>query len=481
MLPTTSRYYLNAFVQEYNNHHYIQPELIDDFLEHISETNADTAQLSKLIHIVLIEDLSEPILKKIHQIFAKNCMEENVSTVSNFSIGLGEFRIQKLLACEVLIQLFRKMGELYAKQLIAEEEDKLLKTVSLASDFRKVLHLFLYSIYKSMNAHPAQLVSMSKMLSREINKAWAGFFANKIVIENRRAFPLCAQNQTLFHFILTELEKHTPLTFACQYCSNETIIKIAKKCYSSRPNQMESAFVSPECYEFNELDQTPVMVACLYKNAKAAIYLSSFVKYEHKNQTNSQGWTALHFACKSGCIEAVKAFSEEDDLNVQTKSGLTPLMVACLYNQEEVVSYLLTIIGVDNSIASSEGWTAFHYACLSGSLDVVRLLLESGCLKILRIPTKSGQTPLMIACAYNHPEIAGIFLELGAEKHCADSNGWMAIHYACLFGCLEAVKQLVTPENLFIQTDSRDTPFMLAYANSPEVRDYLIEYVRVCH
>jgi ankyrin repeat protein len=83
----------------------------------------------------------------------------------------------------------------------------------------------------------------------------------------------------------------------------------------------------------------------------------------------------LSIAVAKSDIETVKKFLEfGSDIEIKTEvNGMTPLMYAARYNNVEMVN-LLVLNGADVNATSKLGYTALHYAELSGATDVASLL-----------------------------------------------------------------------------------------------------------
>jgi ankyrin repeat protein len=100
----------------------------------------------------------------------------------------------------------------------------------------------------------------------------------------------------------------------------------------------------------------------------------------HGARINARGyndWTALHLACKRGCLGAVKILLENGaDMNAQTiiDGGWTPLMEACSAGKKDVVEFLLEN-GADPGIYNLyQEATARGIAANRGHDDVAALL-----------------------------------------------------------------------------------------------------------
>lgn len=144
------------------------------------------------------------------------------------------------------------------------------------------------------------------------------------------------------------------------------------------------------------------------------------------------GYTALHEAAASGRTELANLLLESGaNPNVGTKSGLTPLSMAVLYNHVDVVKRLLAH-GADTHgelsravmrdyrdivqllLASgveidAHGWssrTALHWAALKGYSELVQLLLRYGA--DASVQDELGRTPADWAAVRGHYEIAEV-------------------------------------------------------------------------
>ena len=83
------------------------------------------------------------------------------------------------------------------------------------------------------------------------------------------------------------------------------------------------------------------------------------------------GYTPLHYACRNGHAEVVKALLEKGaDVHTKTTDGYTPLHLACMEGHVEVVKALLEK-GADVHAKNSSGWTPLPTACMNGHAEVV--------------------------------------------------------------------------------------------------------------
>ena len=124
--------------------------------------------------------------------------------------------------------------------------------------------------------------------------------------------------------------------------------------------------------------------------------------------------TALMWATIAGCPVAVKALLDAGaDANLRDARGVTPLMLAC--SPPKTHSNSAGSLGADRD-GSNGG---------ARRVEVVRLLLARGADPDLR--DIAGQTALMNACSWVHPELVRLLLERGADVTLRHGKGCTAV------------------------------------------------------
>ncbi|MDR4494900.1 MAG: ankyrin repeat domain-containing protein [Nitrospirales bacterium] len=108
---------------------------------------------------------------------------------------------------------------------------------------------------------------------------------------------------------------------------------------------------------------------------------------------------------------------------VDLMSGFTPLHVAVIRNQKDVVDWLLAE-GANIEARDSRGETPLHLATNKLNVPMMNLLLLKGA--NVNSQSQMGLTPLHLAVTDGRPEsldVAKILLEKGADRDLKDSFG----------------------------------------------------------
>ena len=123
------------------------------------------------------------------------------------------------------------------------------------------------------------------------------------------------------------------------------------------------------------------------------------------NIRDSNGWTALHYACQLGDFESVKILKEKGAMiDAYSNNKRTPL----------------------------------HLASIQGFYEIVQFLLESGSDQDFQ--DELGCTPLHLASKKGHVKCIEILLAADADLYCLDFRSWNILHYASFHGCKKAVR-----------------------------------------
>lgn len=145
------------------------------------------------------------------------------------------------------------------------------------------------------------------------------------------------------------------------------------------------------------------------------------------------GYTALHEAATSGRTELTNLLLDFGaNPNVRTRSGLTPLSMAILYNHVDVVKRLLAH-GAD---ARGE----LCRATMRNYREIVQLLLVDGI--EVNAQGRSGRTALHWSALKGHRELVQLLLHYGADASIQDELGRTPVDWAVVKGYYEIVEIL---------------------------------------
>ena len=122
------------------------------------------------------------------------------------------------------------------------------------------------------------------------------------------------------------------------------------------------------------------------------------------NIKDSNGWTALHYACQYGDLESVKILIDHHaDINSFSNNKRTPLHLAAKMNRFEIVNYL-----IDKILSKEPGINK----------------------KYLNSKDDHGCTPSHLAAKEGNTKCLESLLSKGADLYATDICGWNILHYA---------------------------------------------------
>nr|XP_015842818.2 ankyrin repeat and protein kinase domain-containing protein 1 isoform X1 [Peromyscus maniculatus bairdii] len=171
--------------------------------------------------------------------------------------------------------------------------------------------------------------------------------------------------------------------------------------------------------------------------------------------------TPLHFLVAQGSLEQVRLLlSHEIDVDCQTASGYTPLLIATQDQQPDICALLLAH-GADANLADEDGWVPLHFAAQNGDDHTARLLLDHGAL--VNAQEHEGWTPLHLAAQNNFENVARLLVSRQADLNPQEADGKTPLHVAAYFGHIGLVK-LLTGHGAELNAQQRNlrTPLHLA-------------------
>ena len=150
--------------------------------------------------------------------------------------------------------------------------------------------------------------------------------------------------------------------------------------------------------------------------------------------------TDIFSAARSGDVTSIEKLYalKPDTINAKNQQGYTPVILACYYNNTEVLKALIAYNVELNNVPNSP--TALQAAAYKGFTDCVKLLLDYDANP--NIADANGTTPLIYAVQFSHAEIVDLLIKKGADVNYKDPNGFTAINYAENLGLTEILALL---------------------------------------
>jgi ankyrin repeat protein len=179
---------------------------------------------------------------------------------------------------------------------------------------------------------------------------------------------------------------------------------------------------------------------------------------------SGSGMTPLAWTVKGLQPEAFMALlAEGSDPNVADADLVTPLHHCTILGLNFGYAAKLLESGADANACDKGGNTALMYACASGLVEVVEVLLAMGADS--SICNMHSTTALIQATIHGHVNVVARLLQHPAiAVSQRDSSGRIALHWACSAGQAACADLLVTqdPETAFIESHAGDTPCHVA-------------------
>jgi len=218
---------------------------------------------------------------------------------------------------------------------------------------------------------------------------------------------------------------------------------------------------------------TPLMHAAAFGNFQTLkLLLDAGADVNAHNDFNA---TALLWAARDP-DKAQLLIERGANVNVQSKQGRTPLMIASLRRGGSAIVGLMLAKGADVNLKDSRNLTALALAASAGDAETVNLLLAKGADP--NIPSRTGATAINRAADAKQAKMLRLLLEKGVDVNNANTDSGVAkhgplssvqvtpLHTAAGFGPAETVRDLLNAGGKVDARDSRNlTPLHHALAS----------------
>uniref|UniRef100_A0A2K6NWH6 Ankyrin repeat and kinase domain containing 1 n=1 Tax=Rhinopithecus roxellana TaxID=61622 RepID=A0A2K6NWH6_RHIRO len=172
--------------------------------------------------------------------------------------------------------------------------------------------------------------------------------------------------------------------------------------------------------------------------------------------------TPLHFLVAKGSVEQVRLLlAHEVDVDCQTASGYTPLLIAAQDQRLYLCALLLWGHGANANLVDEDGWAPLHFATQNGDAHTARLLLDHGA--CVDAQEHEGWTPLHLSAQNDFENVARLLVSRQADPNLHEAEGKTPLHVAAYFGHVSLVK-LLTSQGAKLDAQQRNlkTPLHLA-------------------
>eukprot|EP00042_Codosiga_hollandica_P046978 m.503177 g.503177 ORF g.503177 m.503177 type:complete len:686 (+) comp57343_c0_seq4:69-2126(+) len=248
---------------------------------------------------------------------------------------------------------------------------------------------------------------------------------------------------------------------------------------------------------------------------------------DHINTSDQLGYTALMTAVRNGGVERCQLLLDANaDPTIPNKVEDTVLHVACFFGYEQVLSFLLTIdslrqtvnsknnegrtpflvairqqdvicaqvllaFGADPKTPDKAGESALHAAAQIGKSECLPFLLETTVM-LLDLEDQTGQTPLAQAIKECRAENVQLLVDAGADLSRPDKHGKTPFHHAAMCLPLQPLEILLKAHrgDINAQDEWGETPLMLIASSRFTISDtdswipktrLLLEYGALTH
>uniref|UniRef100_A0A8C0PYI2 Ankyrin 3 n=1 Tax=Canis lupus familiaris TaxID=9615 RepID=A0A8C0PYI2_CANLF len=162
---------------------------------------------------------------------------------------------------------------------------------------------------------------------------------------------------------------------------------------------------------------------------------------------------ALHIAARKDDTKAAALLLQNDNnADIESKSGFTPLHIAAHYGNINVATLLLNRAAAVDFTARND-ITPLHVASKRGNANMVKLLLDRGAK--IDAKTRDGLTPLHCGARSGHEQVVEMLLDRAAPILSKTKNGLSPLHMATQGDHLNCV-QLLLQHNVPVDDVTND-------------------------
>lgn len=331
-----------------------------------------------------------------------------------------------------------------------------------------------YSSLDIFSSKPNQVAyaAFSGDVSSFIQLTQKGVAAIDIDLENRSAihFAAAGGNISMMSLLIDDYKQllnldnfnRTAFHYSCQY------------------DQYEMAkFLIDKYIELNEDDGSETISAIINQPdicGMTALHFAVENSNEHLvqllinhcaniNSTDSDGCTPLHYASKAGSVEIFTLFLEHGaQLKKKSKNGWNLLHFGAFSSSSLMIAKIMEVVYIDPNAPDRFNRIPLHYACETGSINVVSSLLQLG--SHFSHQDIDGRAPIHFAAMSGNESLVKLLVKLGSPIYINDFSGQNPLHLACSSGSVNTVRFLCNRYKKMMNQDSKNGSTALHYSSS---------------
>lgn len=135
--------------------------------------------------------------------------------------------------------------------------------------------------------------------------------------------------------------------------------------------------------------------------------------------------------------------------------GYSPLHFGCLSNDLAAVAMLIDF-HADTSLLGHDGWSCLHVSAGKGSTNVLKYLLKHCPKHVINTTDLKRMTPLHMACISGSADTVRLLLDAGADPNILDETGHSALLRAAEQGACSVVRQLLKRDGVEVDACNQD-------------------------
>ena len=191
-------------------------------------------------------------------------------------------------------------------------------------------------------------------------------------------------------------------------------------------------------------------------------------KSQGVNDKNSAHETPLHLACAighNGIVRMLLTNGAICSMYARDSYNNAPVHRAASMGHISIVDVLITVFGCDPTIRGYQGRSLLHFACGSGDIKFVEMVIQRKWLDPIIDRDACGFTPLHIAALCGHDKVTNMLVAIfNCSVDFKNEGAETPLHVACANGHINVVKLLVISHNADLNAKNfqNNSPLLVA-------------------